>query len=287
MISVIIPLYNKELSIKRTIASVLEQFYPKFELIVVNDGSTDGSLQKVQELKDDRIRIIDKPNGGVSSARNEGIQQAKYNWIAFLDADDLWHKDYLLEVSKVIAKQVDIECIATDFATVNKDGTIIKSRVAHKSGIVNYFKATNELGYHILNMSSFCTKKDSLLSIGMFSQHLTHGEDMEVFEKLAHKGNIWIINRVLSYYVMDSENRAMNKLPSVYKTRVYLVNTSNVVEIEERKYYIGRILGYVHYYIMNLQLKNAYILFKKHYGFITISNFLSFEKNILQKKIGI
>ncbi len=286
MISIIIPLYNKELSIGRTIESVLKQTYASFELIIVDDGSTDHSAAVVEKILDERIRLIKKSNGGVSSARNKGVEEAKYDWVAFLDADDLWHEDYLLEISKVIAKQIDIEGIATDFATVNKDGTVLKSREANVSGIVNYFKATNELGYNILNMSTFCTKKKSLLSIGMFSKHLTHGEDMEVFEKLARRGNMWIVNKVLSYYVMDAENRAMNKLPSVYKTHVYLADTSKIKQPEERDYYLGRLLVYIHYYIMNLQLKNAYILFKKHYGFITINHLLLFEKNLFRKKVG-
>jgi len=287
MISVIIPLYNKELSIGRTIESVLKQTYAKFELIVVDDGSTDSSAEVVEKIFDQRIRLIKKNNGGVSSARNKGVVEAKYDWVAFLDADDLWHEDYLLEISKVVAKHIDIEGIATGFATVNKDGTIVKSRVTDMSGVVNYFKASNELGYYVMNMSTFCTKKKSLLSIGMFSESLTHGEDMEVFEKLARKGNMYIVNKVLSYYVMDAENRAMNTLPSVHKTHVYLADTSKIELPEERNYYLGRILVYIHYYIMNLQLKNAYILFKKHYGFVTINDLLSFEKKVLRKKLSI
>ncbi len=287
MISVIIPLYNKELSIGRTIESVLKQTYTNFELIVVDDGSTDHSASVVERIVDNRIRLIKKTNGGVSSARNKGVEEAEYDWVAFLDGDDLWHEDYLLEVSKVIVKQIDIEAIATGFATIHKDGTIKKSRVATSSRPVNYFKATKELGYNILNMSTFCTKKNSLLSIGMFSEHLTHGEDMEVFEKLARRGDIWIIDKVLSYYVMDAENRAMNKLPSVYKTHVYLSDTSQIRQPYERDYFLGRILVYIHYYIVNLQFKNAYILFKRHHGFIRLHDLLSFERNLFQKKMKI
>ena len=78
MISVVIPLYNKEKSITDTIRSVLDQTYKDFELIIVNDGSTDNSLNFVSLINDSRIVIIDKTNGGVSSARNKGIMSAKY-----------------------------------------------------------------------------------------------------------------------------------------------------------------------------------------------------------------
>jgi len=77
MFSVVIPLYNKELSIGNTIQSVLNQTCQDYEIIIVNDGSTDNSLHVVEQINDSRIRIINKPNGGVSSARNRGIKEAK------------------------------------------------------------------------------------------------------------------------------------------------------------------------------------------------------------------
>ena len=80
MFSVVIPLYNKELSIKNTIQSVLNQTFQDFEIVVVNDGSTDNSLHVLKEIDDTRIRIINKTNGGVSSARNRGIKEAKFRW---------------------------------------------------------------------------------------------------------------------------------------------------------------------------------------------------------------
>src|SRR5690554_3129002 len=95
MITVIIPLYNKERSILKTVSSVLTQSFTEFELLIVNDGSTDNSLQMVSSLKDPRLRIINKENGGVSSARNTGIKEATNEWIALLDADDLWKEDHL------------------------------------------------------------------------------------------------------------------------------------------------------------------------------------------------
>ena len=87
--SIIIPLYNKENAIKDTIESVLNQSNPNFEIVVVDDGSTDNSASVVAKFSDFRIRYIKKPNGGVSSARNYGVEHSKYEWIMFLDADDL------------------------------------------------------------------------------------------------------------------------------------------------------------------------------------------------------
>lgn len=88
-VSIIIPLYNKERTIKRTIESVLNQSYRNFEILIVNDGSTDESESIVLKIKDERIRLISKNNEGVSAARNTGIINAKGSWILFLDADDI------------------------------------------------------------------------------------------------------------------------------------------------------------------------------------------------------
>ena len=101
-ISVVIPLYNKAASITSTIQSVLAQSYPYFEIVIIDDGSSDNSVQKVRLIDDKRIKLISKQNGGVSSARNEGIRQAQYDYIAFLDADDLWKPTYLEELVKLI-----------------------------------------------------------------------------------------------------------------------------------------------------------------------------------------
>ena len=107
MISVVIPLYNKEQSIAATIQSVLAQTYTDYEIIVVDDGSTDNSLKVVQErvseLENERVRIIHQENAGVSAARNKGILESKGKYIAFLDADDLWAPNYLATLAALIA----------------------------------------------------------------------------------------------------------------------------------------------------------------------------------------
>ncbi|KIC01072.1 hypothetical protein OA88_15890, partial [Flavobacterium sp. JRM] len=88
--SIVIPLYNKAYYIENTIKSVLYQSFTDYEIIIINDGSTDNSLEKVLEFNDKRIQLYTQQNQGASVARNLGIEKAKYNYIAFLDADDLW-----------------------------------------------------------------------------------------------------------------------------------------------------------------------------------------------------
>ncbi|MEB3293016.1 MAG: glycosyltransferase family 2 protein [Synechococcales bacterium] len=95
LISVVIPAYNAETTILETIASVQAQTFSDFEIIVINDGSTDSTLQLLEGLNDDRLRVTSYPNGGLSVARNRGMALARGEFIAFLDADDLWTPDKL------------------------------------------------------------------------------------------------------------------------------------------------------------------------------------------------
>jgi len=127
MISVVIPLYNKEKSIVRTLESVKAQTFTDYECIIVNDGSTDSSAQVVEQwIKDNphyalRFTLYTQPNGGVSSARNRGIQEAQGDYIAFLDGDDLWAPTYLEEVAKLIADYPDMGLYAMGYEEVNKE----------------------------------------------------------------------------------------------------------------------------------------------------------------------
>src|SRR5690606_6986211 len=100
--SVVIPLYNKEKYIKETLNSVLAQTFQDFEIIVVNDGSTDNSANQILQFKDKRIKVIDQQNQGAASARNQGIEISSSPYIALLDADDTWYKNHLVELKRQI-----------------------------------------------------------------------------------------------------------------------------------------------------------------------------------------
>ena len=104
MFSIIIPLYNKAAYIQKAIQSILAQTFKQYEIIIVNDGSTDNSLDVVNTcpLSTVDYQLIDQPNKGVSTTRNNAIKLAKYEYIAFLDADDWWEPTYLEEMKKLI-----------------------------------------------------------------------------------------------------------------------------------------------------------------------------------------
>ncbi len=121
VISIIIPLYNKELIIERTVRSVLSQSLAEFELIIVDDGSTDGSASVVSGIHDNRIRLFHQKNGGPSKARNTGTRAAHGDWIMFLDADDELMPGALEHFDSLIKKSDGTELICCEFITKKQD----------------------------------------------------------------------------------------------------------------------------------------------------------------------
>ena len=116
--SVVIPLYNKEHYIAGTLRSVLTQTFPDYEVIVVDDGSTDHSLQACKEVRSDKIRVVQQVNQGVSAARNKGIELAAGEYICFLDADDTWHPDYLQNIETIVQKYPQSDIFVTAYRII-------------------------------------------------------------------------------------------------------------------------------------------------------------------------
>lgn len=134
-VSVIIPVYNKENYLEASMRSVLNQPFHDLEVIAVNDGSTDGSLAILRHLgeEDDRIRVIDIPNGGVSNARNIGLRCAEGEWIQFLDADDLLEQEYLTSAMQIL-ENASTEIFFSGFTMVDTQGNPIRQITSPETG---------------------------------------------------------------------------------------------------------------------------------------------------------
>ncbi len=208
--SIVIPLYNKEKSINRTIDSVLTQKNKNFELIIINDGSTDDSLLHASSYNDPRIKIITQENKGVSSARNLGIKNAKYSWVAFLDADDMWLPEHLTELEKIIKKKPDACMVATRSFETKKKFPDNKKNQAIKE--IDYFSlAAKKIG--IINSSCVCIRKDILDKIGGFSVEYKLGEDLELWAKVALKYKTAISTKITSIYFRDQGGTMLTSMP--------------------------------------------------------------------------
>ena len=214
--SVVIPLYNKQNSIVATLQSVLAQTYTNYEIIVVDDGSTDDSANvaeaTLRECKvygvECRGRVIRVANGGVSSARNIGIMEAKGEYIAFLDGDDLWGRDYLKVSAKLIAEFPNAGIYGSASGLVINDvltdETILY--VGHRGWIENPWIVGPPF-----STSATIVDKKVFDVIGLFDERMTHGEDLDMWWRIVLKYPCVYEDIVHSYYRVDAENSLMSK----------------------------------------------------------------------------
>lgn len=189
MLSVVIPLYNKAATIERAISSVLNQTIQDFELIVVNNGSTDGSEKVVENVTDPRVSLISQENQGVSMARNRGVEAAQSDWVAFLDADDEWKPTFLETVLRLKETYNDCAVYATSYQRCNVAGVVNDIKLQHVPSerdfrMENYFEVAAESDPPFCSISVM-VQKEALLSIGGFPQGVHQGEDLLTWARLA------------------------------------------------------------------------------------------------------
>ncbi|HHD63372.1 MAG TPA: glycosyltransferase family 2 protein [Desulfobulbaceae bacterium] len=200
--SVIVPLYNKRKYIRRCVDSVLGQSFPDFELIVVDDGSTDGSHEELADIQDPRFSLIRVSNmgGAGGQARNVGMENAAGEWFAFLDADDLWLPGHLDELRKVIGFYPDAGLISSGWREV-ADGTSLDNLEFPEKGrirSIDYFlEASRVIG--IVNCSSAAIKREVFLEIGGFS-NFRSGPDLEYWVRIALKWTVAISDSITAIY---------------------------------------------------------------------------------------
>ena len=217
MISVVIPLYNKAHTIVNTLSTVINQIYTDFEIVIVNDGSTDNGVNTiVQHFSDPRIRIINQPNAGVSAARNRGVQESIYQYIAFLDADDEWKNKYLEVQYDLYKKYPKCDIFACNYEFVNEkhdiSPTIIKKlSFKENDGILNNYFEVACVSHPPLCSSAIVIKKKAIQAIGGFPLGIKSGEDLLTWAKLATFYQI-AYNK-LAYAQFNIEGYLLNEKP--------------------------------------------------------------------------
>jgi glycosyltransferase involved in cell wall biosynthesis len=201
-ISVVIPAYNAELTIKETIESVQKQTFADFELIIINDGSTDGTLEKLQSVDDSRLKIFSYQNGGLSVARNRGVVHATGEFIAFLDADDLWAPDKL-ELQLVALEQHPEAGVAyswTYFMNEKENCLFPGSRSFYEGNVYKHLLIKN----FIANGSNPLIRRAAIESVGGFDPELSHFADWDYWLRIAHNWSFVVIPKYQIYYRQSS-----------------------------------------------------------------------------------
>lgn len=247
MISVVIPLYNKAASILSTLECVRSQSFADWEVVVVDDGSTDGSGDIVNAINDSRIRVINLQNSGVSAARNRGIHEAKGEFIAFLDADDEWNKDYIATQFELTLKYPECDVFAMNYEFQDTNGkktpTIInKLPFTDTDGILTNYFGVASCSHPPLWTSAVMVKKSALQSIGGFPMGIKSGEDLLTWARLACRYKIayckspLAIFNVEGYDTKEKPKRIPAEVDVVGQELKELLKTNNAPGLKQ---YVG------------------------------------------------
>ncbi|SNB11619.1 Glycosyl transferase, group 2 family protein [Flavobacterium psychrophilum] len=277
--SIIIPLYNKENYIEYTLKSVLNQSFIDFEIIIVNDGSTDNSEQIVFQFNDKRIHYFHKKNEGVSIARNFGIEQAKSDFICFLDADDFWYENYL-EIMQTYIEKFSTYKVFSSAIEIETSKTIFPAQYSIKKNadfeIINFFEASEK--ECAIWTSSSVFHKSIFKKTGVFDPNIKISEDTDLWIRIGLQYPIVFIWKTIARYVYDEQ--------SVSRTSNYIFEESSFLKYVEKEKTNKELKKYLDLNRFSAAIKNKlndnYASFEKVIKEINLTN-LSFKKRLLLK----
>lgn len=204
--SIIVPLYNKAPYVRKALDSIVSQTFSDWECIIVDDGSTDGSLDMVQEVKSQEpraksVRIISQQNAGVAAARNNGVKASQGEFLCFLDADDWWEPTFLKEMDWLIKSYPDAGLYATNFVYYKKGKTHVEHN--QQTGYINYPDIYYRTGSMPVWTGAACMPRKVFDEMGGFPVGIKLGEDFLLWAKTALHYKVAFCEKPLSYYNND------------------------------------------------------------------------------------
>ncbi|MCL1036539.1 glycosyltransferase family 2 protein [Shewanella submarina] len=271
--SIIIPLYNKKGLISKTIESVLSQTYLNFEIIVVDDGSTDGSIESISGLNDERLKLFRKENGGVSSARNYGIKKAEGQYVAFLDADDEYEISFLKNINLAIEQFPDADAFCTGFFKVRgreKLRSFNPDRYAKSPFLIEDFYSLWAIDSFFCASSIVVRKEYFQYHHKWFPEGESLGEDQEVWFHLAENGSLVHIPKALSKYNMMADENSLTSQRRVVEELPFI---TRLKKRKEGSSYIKSIDLFIEKYDLERAFNNARVGHKKKAIKLLLDNF--------------
>jgi glycosyltransferase involved in cell wall biosynthesis len=184
VISVVVPLYNKAKTVRKTLTHALAQTFSDHEIIVVDDGSTDGGAALVAGIADPRLALVLQDNAGVSAARNRGIMAAQADWIALLDADDLWDADHLERLWHAV-QVAGVDVAFSNVRLESRPGLPMIAQDVTAGRIDDYFDFALKHGGYPNMTSAMFIRRDTAIAAGLFTVGVTMGEDLDLWCRLA------------------------------------------------------------------------------------------------------
>lgn len=214
-ISVVVPLYNKKKSVLETMKAALNQTFNNYEIIVVDDGSTDHSAELVETIKNEKLKIYRKGNTGVSDTRNFGITKAQGDYIAFLDADDLWDNLYLERLHMMIESAPECGMFVQNYQTVRFDDLPLK--LNSPEGHIEVYKNWEEVFSEMpLVTPAIAVNKKKFIDSGCFDTSLSIGEDLEAWLRISLQYPVCYLNETHVLVVLFSKEYHSRIVPKDY-----------------------------------------------------------------------
>lgn len=269
MFSVIIPVYNKEHFVAKSIQSVLNQTFEDFEIIIVNDGSIDSSLDVILGIHDRRIKVINKENEGVSIARNTGVKHVSHDYVCFLDADDEWPSNFLQIMNETIKKYPSYRLFSCPYMLKRKtcEDLYAIGEEDDKTCFVidDYCASFIKYKKAICCVGTVCVRLDLLNEVGLFPPKVKRGEDHDLWLRLACREKFVYTKSTYLIYNIDSENNSRSNYRS-YKDSFPYWRWYDYPYFNKRSLY-----KFTSYFILsnaitaikNIKLKSALIMFLK------------------------
>jgi glycosyltransferase involved in cell wall biosynthesis len=288
LISVIVPVFDAAKYLSRCIDSILSQNYIDFELILVNDGSTDDSLAICKRYadKDTRVIVVDKPNGGASSARNRGLDVAKGDFLCFVDADDYVSQNYLDDLYHDICRDNDIDLVMHGMIQIKGEKQIIISLPSSKT-----YKLDDGSFFKDVNLFKFCGPCCKLFRRDILSEYhirflecIIYSEDYDFFAKyLGHCNQVTISDKQNYFYVFHegSVSTKINSFEKEYSGITNLFDTLSLLYERFRCPSLGnQVKDFLAYY-MSRVLASVYVSPRPE-RFVRINHLKSIDNTFVQ-----
>ena len=280
--SVIIPLYNKEKYIEKALKSILNQTFTDYEVLIINDCSTDKSAEIASTFLSEKVQLIHhEKNSGLAASRNTGIKKARANYVTFLDADDVWKPHFLEKIFQLIETFSEARIFATNYEeiwnqTVKKPHNGSENLPEHFTGYVDFFKINLKQG--IYNHGSVCVHKEVYEKVGFYNENIQLSQDLDFNIRANYQYKLAYDNSVQMSYFMQTDNQLtrssiVNKtIPNYDLYEDWTKNNANLKKyLDFERYVLGKRLK-----------KNNDLRWKKMTANIDTNN-LNWKQNLLLK----
>ena len=280
-VSIIIPAYNAESTILETIESVQKQTFSDWELIVIDDGSTDRSLEILSTVTDSRLMVFSYKNAGVSVARNRGISHAKSDFIAFLDADDLWTPDKLELQLAALKKHPEAGVAYSWTMNMNSTGDTFYSgdKVYFQGNVYVELLISN----FIANGSNLLIRREAIESIGEFDPNLIPCEDWDYYLRLASEWHFVLVPKPQILYRQSSRSQSA-KVDVMEKGYLAVINKAFKVAPRELQLLKNKSLANAYQYFTGIQLASITNTKQLRQAAHKLWKAISFEPQILLER---